>query len=131
MYDLEAIIKTARIDQWPYPKTFEMLKRAGVASYTVHFTDEYNATYLGSFGTWKEATPSGYKRLQTAKQFSEEGVKASLSRHIENQTTYSQLLAELAENGVSHYKVEIAERTVTYFSDDEMQFHQQNVPQWM
>jgi len=130
MQDIEIILKTAKADQWPYPKTFEMLKKAGVTSYTIHFSSQYDATFLGEFGVWKEVAPSGYIPLQATKEFSGDGVKAALGRHIKNQTTYVQLLAELAQAGASQYKVDMDKRTVTYSNDEGTQSYQQHVPEW-
>lgn len=125
---LESILSNAKNNQWTYPKTFQTLADAGVASYTVSFIGSFNALYEGTFGIWNEPAPTGYVSPVLGDEFSTEGVKMALRRHMAGETNYIEFLADLAAQGVSHYRVDMGNRTVTYFNDDETHSHQENVP---
>ena len=125
---VEEILKESKGNKWPYPKTFNALKEAGVEYYVVHFSNEFNATYYGTFGTYQEAVPEGYKPELIAKEFSSESVKKSLIEHMQGKTTYTEFLIDLGKSGASHYKVVMEDRTVTYFNDAEDASHEERVP---
>lgn len=130
MHILESILYEAKNNKWSYPKTFELLKRAQVESYKVQFIGMYKAEYSGAFGVWNEGDPIGYVSPVLSKQFSRDGVKNALMNHMSKKTNFVQFLAEIAAAGVSYYKVDMHNRTVTYCNEDETEFHQENVPSW-
>lgn len=121
------IIKQSKENGWPYPKTFAALKEAGVTSYEVKLAN-YEATYFCPAGEWQERAPQGYQSLEIAESFSQQAVKEALARHQQSQTTYVEWLAETAAGGVSHYRVDMAERTVTYYDKDERNSVVERVP---
>lgn len=131
MNTIENILQEAKDQRWPYPKTFEALKKTGVDAYSVRFArGPFDATYQGTFGTWQESPPQGYQTLETANHFSQEGIKNAIIKHMQEKNSYLNFLTEIAAQGASHYTVDITKRTVTYFNPDETQFHEENVPHW-
>lgn len=130
MKNIEQIVNQAKKDQWPYPKTFDALKEAGVVSYAVHFSQVYKAEYKGTFGSWFESAPEGYHPISVSSEFSGEGVKTAIIRHMEKKTSYVECIQELGRAGVSHYLVDMNARTVTYFNPSESESQVENVPEW-
>lgn len=115
-------------NKWPFPKTFQMLKDAGLQRCTIYFSDSYKSIYEGSFGTFKGESLQGYTPLETAQEFSAEDFKNALMYHIKNNTHYLEFLKDAARCGVSHYRVDMNARTVTYYNPDESQSHIEVVP---
>lgn len=130
MLTIETMLAEAKANQWPYPKTFQMIADAGVEYYVVKFVDNYDASYVGTSGVWHEPVPAGYVPSVLSDTFCAEGVKAAIKRHMSKQTNFVQLLVELAAQGVSHYRVDMKDRTVTYFNEDESQSNVEHVPVW-
>jgi len=126
---IEQILKTSKSNKWPYPKTFEALEKAGVRSYTVNFINRYQALFHGDFGTY-EALLLDYYPVEAAAPFSAQGIKSSIIKHTHEKSSYMEFLTEVAAFGVTHYAVDMPNRTVTYFNSDESQFHIENVPYW-
>ena len=128
----QKILKGAKNERWPYPKTFELLKEVGVESYIVGFVSGYDASYYGIDGglLYKEEQPEGYHNIQAAKQFSAAGVKDAIVRNMRDKTPFLDFLKDIANAGSSHYIVSMDERTVTYYNDSESQCHVEQVPAW-
>jgi uncharacterized protein YbcV (DUF1398 family) len=125
--ELENILKQAKENQWPYPKTFAALKMAGVISYEITLGN-CGGTYYGMFGVWKEPPPKDCQPLAIVELFSQEAAKEALARHQQSQTNYTEWLVEMAAAGVSHYRVNIEERTVTYYDKGELNSLVEGVP---
>jgi hypothetical protein len=122
-------LKQAKENRWPYPKTFQLLKEAGVTSYRVKWGEKYEGVYQGTFGEWKEPPPRGFKPIKRGKTaFSAQGVKNALNRHQRGETDFVTLLDELAEAGVSHYVVDMDKRMITYYDAQEKEYCQERVP---
>ncbi len=130
MNKTKEILKEATINQWPYPKTFEALKAAGLEHYTVHFADYYKAEFKGKFDNFTEEHLDGYNSIKVSDNFSADGIKNALIKHVAQRTRYLDFLQDAAENGVTHYKVDIAKRTVTYFNLNESAHYVECVPQY-
>lgn len=130
MQNLKNVLVESKTNEWPFPKTFAELIKVGVTSYHVHFGAQYQSTIHGSFGTLKEDFLAEYYPLTIAKDFSAQGVKNSIIKHIQEKTSYMDFLADIAACGTTHYVVDMAKRIVTYFNEDETQFHIENVPEW-
>jgi uncharacterized protein YbcV (DUF1398 family) len=130
MHIVQKILTEAKTYQWPYPKTFETLKKAGVLSYIVIFAknQEYNATYITTENTFKEEIPKNYIPLKAAENFDGNKIRQAIIRHSKKETDFVHFLAEIAQAGATHYKVIMENRTVTYFNNDESKFHQEKVP---
>lgn len=129
MKKIAAIIMEAKTNRWPYPKTFEALKEAGVKLYRVKFSEKYQTEYQGDFGSWTEKPPVGYHPIKVAPRFSGEGIKAAIIRHMKEHTSFVEFLEDIAASGASHYEVDMAKRTVTYFNLDSSQYQQEHVPE--
>jgi len=123
-------LKKAKENHWPYPKTFQSLKEAGVLSYKVAWGEKYEGVYKGTFGEWREAFPHGFKPIKRRNEiFNEEQVKKAIERHQKGLTDFITLLLELAEAGVSHYTVDMDEQSVTYYDSTEKCAYRENIPQ--
>lgn len=127
---IEKILTESKINKWPYPKTFEALKDASVDSYSVSFENGFQAIYRGGFGSLQEKEPAGYRPVKAAKDFDAENIKNAIIKHVQQQTPFVEFLADIASFGVSHYIVDMKQRTVTYFNPDESQSHVEHVPLW-
>lgn len=129
-HTVKEILQEAKENKWPYPKTFEMLKNAGVKEYNVRFIEKFDACYKGDFGVLQEPVPAGYVMLLVVGNFSQDAVKTALKNHIAGKRNYVEFLSDIASAGVTHYKVSMQDRTVTYYDENENHFHQENVPHW-
>jgi len=125
---LSTIIYASKKDRWSYPKTFQALVDAGVASYEVKL-DKYQAEYRGNFGSWFEPAPEGLSNLTINTEFDKNAFINGLKDHIAGKTTYVQWLAHSAKAGVARYVVNMADRTVTYYGINSNDFHVEHVPQ--
>lgn len=127
--NIDNILKEAKQNTWPYPKTFEELKKSGVKLYTVNL-DNYKAVYTGTFGVWNEPIPDGVEKYTISGSFSKEGIRDAIIRHAQKETTFAEFLNDIANCGVSHYKVDMDKRLVTYYSKDESNKYAEEVPLW-
>src|SRR5437762_11658666 len=116
MNKIEAILRESRESNWPYPKRFAALKNAGVILQTVRFIDDFDSAYEGDFGIWQEPVPAGYTFPDLSEHFLQEGIKNALAERAQGKTTYLEFLDALAAQGVSHYKADMKNNTVTYFN---------------
>lgn len=110
---IEKIISESRIQKWPYPKTFDALKEAGVEFYEVDVST-CAITYHGGGRIWKEPEPKDFSVLSISKNFDVKETQAALERNRRKETTFVQFLQGIAKAGVGTYRVDMAERTVTY-----------------
>lgn len=124
------IDKEAKINSWPFPKKFEALKAASLESYEVHFADYYKAQFNGTYTHFIKETLDGYSPIKASSNFNAEGIKNAIIRHIKEKTPYIDFLQDIAANGSTHYKVDMKERTVTYFNADESSCYREKVPQY-
>ena len=125
---IETILKQAQEKRWPYPQTFQALKEAGVETYTVRWGEDYYAEYIGSFGVWTHHGLQGWTPLLTAPVFSENDLKASLIKHQQGKSDYVSFLKEASAAGVTHYRVEMDKRTVSYYDREERHSYVEKVP---
>ncbi len=130
MKNIEAIQHEAAVNKWPYPKTFEAFKTAGLKSYRVVLGDHYQVIFEGDSGIFEQTGLDGYSPLKAAKTFSQEGVKQAIYNHMGGKTSYVQFLADIANAGVTHYVVDMNSRAILYYNVDETTFHRENVPLW-
>lgn len=126
---LKKVLQESKENKWPYPKTFDAIKKAGVSSYTVHFAGHYSSTYTGSFGTYEEKGLDGYKPLTASKSFSKTGLSQAVINHAVKKSHYLDFLKDAAASGSTHYVVDMEKRTVTYYNVDESASYQELVPQ--
>lgn len=124
---IKSILNQSKENHWPYPKTFAALEEAGVTSYEVKLAN-YEATYFCPSGKLEEPAPKYFQPSTVAESFSELAVKEALIRHQKAQTNYVEWIAETAAAGVSHYRVNMKDRTVTYYDKDERHSVIESVP---
>lgn len=130
MHTITNILKEATINKWPYPKTFEALKANGLVGYEVRFSPYYKATFEMNTGEIVvEHNLDGYVPVAAQPPFNSHHIKKAIEKHIVEQTHYVDFLHDITANGATHYKVDIAQRTVTYFNDLENQHHTEYVPE--
>ena len=122
------ILKNAKDHKWAYPKTFQLLKEAGVESYRVSWGKEYVGIYLGTFGEWRESAPKGFHPISASFGFCEESVKKAITKHQQGKTTFVQVLEELFKAGVTHYYVDMDKKAITYFDSQEDHSYQEHIP---
>lgn len=128
MKNVEAIIKISKAERWPYPRIFETLKENGIKFYIVKLGQEYYASYVGEFGEYLEPAPLEYTPLSPSGTFNADGVIAAINRSIAKEITYVEFLESIASSGVTHYKVDMEKRRITYFNKDESQYHTETIP---
>jgi uncharacterized protein YbcV (DUF1398 family) len=124
-----AIAKESKEQKWPFPKTFEELKNAGVLSYQVEI-ENCDRIYTTSAGKVFEAKPEGFQTLKIADSFSKQDIIDSLQRVREKKTDYFGFLKDIAASGVHHYIVNMNDRSVIYFNKTGSQSHKEYVPEW-
>lgn len=124
---LQAILTHAKKTKQPYPITFNQLKEAGVHLYEVYL-DSYKNIYKGTFGEWSELPPEGFSSQIISPIFNETEISRSIKSHQAGETTFIECLSELAKAGVSHYRVQMDARTVTYYDAREENSLQEHVP---
>ncbi len=107
------ILAQAAAEKWSYPKVFDALKAAGVQSYDVRVA-QHEIIYHSADGNFREGPPSDFKPSPAADQFNQEGVIAAIRRTQRKETTYPQFLQEIAAAGTHTYRVDMAERSVSY-----------------
>ncbi len=128
-HELNALLIRSKKEEWPYPEIFQALKELGVASYEVKIAD-FDSSYYGSFGTWKEPAPEDFPTHVTiSTEFNKQAVLDSLHRHMQKETSYGKFLGEIAAAGVARYTVSMKDRTVTYYGINADDFYSQSVPQ--
>lgn len=111
--------------QWTYPQLFNALKTAGVSSYHTDVTS-HRIEYFGEGTSIVHDGPAGFKA--DVGNFNQEGVIAAIRRAQRRETDYPTFLKELAAAGISHYKVDMAARTVSYFGKDSKNQYVEKVP---
>lgn len=125
---INAILKEGKAQQKPYPLIFEALKNAGVTGYTVSWKSGYDAVYTGSFGTVQEPAPAGFKPVTIAKACNIDAAKAALKENQQKKINFVEWLTKMGAAGISHYYVDMSERTVTYYNPSEKESFTEKVP---
>lgn len=126
-YFIANILKRAKTEHQPYPKTFEYLKEAGVQTCEVSLAP-YRAIYNGAFGQWEEPAPEGLTFFVISEIFDKKGAVKALERHQQKETTYVEFLSDMAAAGVTCYSVDMAHRQVTYYGRDSRNYYREEVP---
>lgn len=129
MNTIKNILKDAMMNQWPYPKTFEALKAEGLQNYEVRFIGSYKAEFNGTFGSFTEENLDGYNSIKESDHFNSNGIKNAVIKHVTEKTHYLEFLQDAAANGATHFRVDIAKRTVTYLNSDESASYIEYVPE--
>ncbi|APC91383.1 MULTISPECIES: DUF1398 family protein [Francisella] len=126
---IDSIKKCALEEQWPFPKTFDALKDAGVKNYSVSWTNGYKSGFtLKSGDIIMEETPTWFKELEVNLIYSELNAKHALKIHQEGKTSYPEWVYEMAKAGVGNYIVNMEDRTVIYYNLDNSKSFVEKVP---
>lgn len=126
---IQRILEASAHQKWPFPKTFEALKDAGVEYYCVTLSPYERVDFGGEF-SWTTIVPSvEIPSLKINSLFSAEKLKEALQHHQKEKTSYLAFLQAAAEAGVHHYRVDMAARTVTYYGVETKNYHTEFVPQ--
>ena len=130
MHTIQELIKQAHTYHWPYPKLFEELKKADVVSYAINFAEGkgFKGIYRTTTEEFQEDVPAEYQELVANTMFTSDKIEQAVIERAQNKTTYVQFLSRIADAGVTHYNVDMKERTVTYYNADESKYYQQIVP---
>ena len=131
MLNKEKVLEISRVskaERWPYPKTFEALKEAGVEYYDVDVAT-HRITYHGKGQSFDEGAPAGHPTLQVSHHFDKSGIESSIRHHQVAKTAYADFLREIAKAGVKFYRVDMAKRTVSYCGSSPGEEHVEKVPQ--
>lgn len=128
----EEVTKTlgdAALESWPYPRVFQALKEAGVRYYETDVL-RYRIEYVGDTGSYVESGPVDFGPLTVGHAFDEEAIQAAIRRAQEGEMDYPSFLNALAAAGVPRYRVDMTERTVTYYGVGNNLRYVQKVPAW-
>jgi uncharacterized protein YbcV (DUF1398 family) len=124
---LNIIFKHAAIEKWSYPRVFDALKAAGVRYYITDAV-RYEIEYFGDEVSALEEGPEGFRA--EIGLYNEAKVIEAIRRTQRKETDYPTFLKELAAAGISNYRVDMQDRTVTYFGYDPKHKYVEQVPTW-
>src|SRR5262245_22840993 len=115
-------------EKWPFPRTFEALKAAGVASYRFD-VPSCETLFRDPQGSAVAEGIASAPRVEVAPALDPAAVAAAIRRHITEQTPFLDFRGEAARAGVLFWEVDMSRRTVTYCGEDGGQ-HVEEVPPW-
>ena len=104
---IEEISKQSKAERWPFPKTFETMKEAGVDYYDVDVAT-HQITYHGDDTSFTEDVP-GFLNLQVAEHFEKQAVSDAIRHHQKEKTSYNDFLQSIANAGVKFYRVDMGD----------------------
>ncbi len=108
-----------------YPQLFDALKNNGVSYYHVNVSC-HQIEYVGDNDHVVHEGPAGFNVEVGA--FNEHSVIQAIRRSQRRETDYPTFLKEIAAAGISNYRVDMTERTVSYFGQDPAQKYIEKVP---
>jgi uncharacterized protein YbcV (DUF1398 family) len=114
---VHGIGERSKRERWPFPKTFEALKGARVASYRFDVAT-CETKFLGDQGESLREPLPGSEPVEIAPTLNAAAVVAAIKRHMLERTPFLDFRRETALAGVSHWEVDMRERTCTYFGRD-------------
>lgn len=121
------ISRISKSEKWPYPKTFNALKDAGVESYKTQVTN-YELTYSGGGSKWIEPSISDHEGIPVANSFSASKVVKAIQKHTLEKTSYDCFLLDIAAAGVVFYIVDMEKREIRYQGTNPGESHIEKVP---
>ncbi|REE78695.1 uncharacterized protein YbcV (DUF1398 family) [Paenibacillus taihuensis] len=116
--EVKRISKVSKQEKWPYPRTFQELQDAGVASYRTCIADN-QTVFMGEAGSSSYEEPndkSAASSLEVAEQFQSDAVRRGLAHHKQHRTPFTDFIKDMADAGVHYYEVNMKERTINYTS---------------
>ncbi|WPX97891.1 DUF1398 family protein [Candidatus Fokinia crypta] len=127
---IKNILKDGMINQSPYLKIFEALKAEGLQNYEVHFISSYKAEFNGIFRNFTAENLDGYSPIKESNHFNSNGIKNAIIKHVTERTHYLEILQDIAANGATLFRVDIAKRIVIYLNSDKSASHIEYVPEY-
>jgi len=124
---IQEIARVSKTERWPFPKTFDALKNAGVDYYDVDIAT-HQITYHGSGKSFSEPAPTGSPILQVSERFDKQAVQQVIQKHQKEKTSYQDFLEGIAQAGVRSYRVDMSKRTVAYRGSSPKEEHVEQVP---
>lgn len=121
------ISQVSKSEKWPYPKTFNSLKEAGVESYKTQVSN-HELTYMGGGNTWIEKTISDHNVIPVANAFNAAEVAKVIQKHAAEKTSYDKFLQGIAAAGVVCYVVDMVKREISYQGANPGECHIEKVP---
>lgn len=123
------ISRISKFEKWPYPKTFNSLKEAGVESYKTQVSN-HELTYTGGGNKWIEKTVSDREVIPVASKFNGSEVAKAIQKHAAEKTSYDSFLQSIAAAGVVCYVVDMVKREISYQGANPGESHVEKVPQF-
>ncbi len=122
------ILKEGKELQKLYPQIFEDLKNAGVTEYTVSWSSGYKGLYTGAFGTVNEPVPAGFIPVVIAHHCNLDAAKHALHEIQQKKINFIEWLTKMAAAGISHYHVDMKNRSITYYDPLEQEHFTEHIP---
>ena len=96
---VQEISEQSKREKWPFPKTFEALKDAGVASYRFDVLT-CETVFIGNDGTSLPEPLAGAGHVDIAPALDAAAVVAAIKRHMMERTPFLDFCGEVALAGV-------------------------------
>jgi len=120
------ISERSKRERWPFPRTFEALKDAGVESYRFDVST-CETVFKGNQGAPVPEPLAGADRVDISPVLVAAAVSAAIKRHMMEKTPFLEFRADAAHAGVQAWEVDMRARTCTYFGRDDNR-HVEQVP---
>lgn len=124
---IEEISKVSKAERWPFPKTLSALKDAGVEYYDVDLTT-YEIIYHGDGKTMKQSGVLSFEQPPKKGSFDQNALVKAIIKHQTEKTAYKDCMKEVIEAGIVRYRVDITQRTCSYFGSSEGESYEEKFP---
>jgi len=114
---VQEISEQSKQERWPFPRTFEALKAAGVASYRFDVRT-CETVFQGLQGPPLAEPLGGASPVAIAPSLDAVAVGNAIKRHILDRTAFLDFRGEAASAGVEYWEVDMGARTCTYVGPD-------------
>jgi uncharacterized protein YbcV (DUF1398 family) len=118
---------TSKKEQWPYPKTFQALKDAGVTSYEV-IPSSRQITYFIGNDSFQEPIPAGFQPHPLGKIYKIKAIMQAIKDAQLHTITYEGFLKQIANAGVALYRVEMESNVITYLGANSGEEYAEIIP---
>lgn len=125
---VEEISRVSKLEKWPYPRTFNSLKDAGVESYKTNVSN-HELTYNGDGKSWVEKAPNA-PTIDISKTFDATAVAMVIQKHTTEKTSYETFLKGIATAGVVCYVVDMNKNEISYQGANPGESYVEKIPQF-
>ncbi|WP_127582155.1 DUF1398 family protein [Paenibacillus koleovorans] len=126
---VKQISENSKREKWPYPRTFQAFREAGVVSYRNMLADHTTVFFGGDGTSYEEMAPEGAgPGLAVADMYDGEAVRRDLAHHQQHRTPYVEFVQDMARAGVRYYEVNMERRVVIYTSGRAGESYTEDVP---